>query len=285
MTFYFGSHNKVADGLINAAKEIKEAQGNFMQIFLSIPTTQEALNKEKDNLLAFKKFLIDNDMKVVVHSNYTHNLARSWDKYSWWLTNIEIEIEYAHLIGAIGVVIHFGKALDLSIEEAYNNMYSSLIYIHNKTSMYKDVRIILETSTGQGSEICYKLEDLTHFYRKFIKNHNKELRDRIRLCIDSCHIFSAGYNLKTKTAVRLYVEAFEEMIGLRYIYLIHLNDCKVDVGCQKDRHENIGEGYIGLKGLQYFFKFFRKLNVPIVLETPGDGFKKEIPMLLKSLTT
>lgn len=279
MTFYFGSHNKVSKGLLNAAEDVYNAGGNFIQIFLHIPTSSKALDNMIEEFKEFKNYLLQHNMKVVVHSDYIHNLAKNWDAHSWWLKNIELEIKYAHLIGAIGLVIHFGKQLDLSIQEAYNNMYTSLIYIHNKTKEHKDIKIFLETSTGMGSEICYKLEDLSYFYKKISMNPNKELKDRIKLCVDTCHIFAAGYDLKTKMNVKMYLEAFEELIGIRYISLIHLNDCKVDRGCQKDRHEGIGKGFIGYEGLKHFFDYFRKLNIPIILETPGDHYKTEIRML------
>ena len=161
-------------------------------------------------------------------------------------------------------------------------MYTSLIYIHNKTKKYKDVLILLETSTGQGTELCWRMEDLAYFYKKFSKNENKELKDRIKLCVDTCHIFSAGYNIRTKGDVKRYLEAFEELIGIRYIKLIHLNDCKVSIGAQKDRHDNIDKGYIGFTGLKIFFDYFRNLGIPIVLETPDYGYRKEIKLLKKN---
>lgn len=277
-THYFGAHYTTTD-LIEAAERIKNAGGNLIQIFVSIPgdtKTEEISNKK---LSEFKNYLVKNNMKVVVHSSYIHNIARYWDAYSFWLKNLELEIKYAHMISAIGLVLHFGKQLDLTIEEAFNNMYTSLIYLHNKTIQYKDVPIFLETSTGQGSEVCYRLEELARFYNKFSKNENKAIKERIKLCVDTCHIFAAGYNLKTRKDVKLYLEAFEELIGLRYIKLIHLNDSRVDVGGARDRHDNIGKGYIGIEGLQYFFNYFKKLNIPVVLETPDNGYKTEIKML------
>lgn len=209
-------------------------------------------------------------------------MAREWDNHSWWIKNIQLEMKYADMLGAFGLVLHFGKKLDLSTQEGYNNMYTSIVHIHTQTYKYKHIKIILETSTGQGSEMCYKLEDLAYFYSKFSKSPNKEIRDRVKLCIDTCHIFSAGYDIRTKDNVKLYLETFEEMIGLRHVHLIHLNDCKVELGDQKDRHENIGNGKVGFIGLKQFFKYFRKLNVPIVLETPGFGYMKEINMLMNS---
>lgn len=278
---YFGAHWESRD-LIGSAEKIKKAGGNLIQIFLTLPDQQITQERPKKDLESFKNFLKENDMKVVVHSSYIHNMARNWDQYSWWLKNLELEIKYAHMIGSIGLVLHFGKKLELSTEDAYNNMYTSLLYINSKTIQYKDVVILLETSTGQGTEVCFKIGDLAHFYKKFSKNENKQIKDRFKLCVDTCHIFSAGYNLKTKDDVKTYLENFEELIGIRYIKLIHLNDCKVDVGSQKDRHANIGKGFIGLEGLLYFYKYFEKLGIPIVLETPDSGYKTEIGLLKNS---
>jgi len=281
MQHYFGAHIDTFEDLIKPTEIVKNVGGNLVQIFMTLPGAQKVTKYNTDELLKYKKYLKDNEMKVVIHSSYIHNLARDWDHYSWWIKNLEIEIKYAHLIGAIGIVIHFGKKLELSTEEAYNNMFSSLLYIHNQTLEYKDVSIILETSTGQGTEVCFKIEDLAYFFNKFIKSDNKVIKDRFRICIDTCHIFSAGYDIKTKNGVETYLQQFENLIGLRYVKLIHLNDCKVDVGEHRDRHQNIGDGFIGITGLKHFFKYFKKLGVGIVLETPSDGYLKEIPKLLK----
>jgi deoxyribonuclease-4 len=270
--------------LISVAQEVKKYGGNLIQIYLTNYQQLKTSLKSISELKKFKKFLCRNKMKVVVHSSYLHNIAREWDHRSFWIKNLELEIKYAHYIGAFGVVIHFGKQLELSKETALNNMFSSIVFIHNKTREYNTVNIILETSAGQGTELCHKMEDLSHFYKKFTKGTSpisKELKLRVKLCVDTCHIFSAGYCLRTITNIKLYLEAFEELIGLKNIALIHLNDCKVECGARKDRHQNIGKGYIGIKGLIYFFKYFKKLNVPIVLETPNLGYKNEINMLLK----
>jgi deoxyribonuclease-4 len=279
----FGAHIGT-ENLITNAKIVKEVGGNFVQIFLTPPGHKEIEHKDKE-LQQFKNFLDKNSMRCVVHSSYMHNLARDWDPYSWWIVNLELEIQHAHTVGAIGVVVHFGKKLLLSTEEGYNNMYSSLVYIHNKTKKFSNVKIFLETSTGQGTELCYKIEDLAYFYKKIKKSPLQDLKNRIKLCVDTCHIFSAGYDLRNKTSARLYLETFEELIGLHYIQLIHMNDSKVDLGSQVDRHASIGNGYIGYDGLKYFFDFFKKLGIPMVLETPDATFVKEIPMLLdKSVT-
>lgn len=278
--FYFGTHINSYKNLIDAVEKIKSVGGNLIQIFLSKP--DKSLDMEKDQMLKFKQYLKKNNIMIIIHSSYTHNIASDWDKHSWWIKNLELELFYAHKLGASALVLHLGKYLELSQEEAFNNMYTCLVYIHNRTKEYKNIKILLETSSGQGTEMCYRLEELSRFFKKFSKNDNKELKDRIKLCVDTCHIFAAGYNLKTETDVKLYLEAFNELIGINNIYLIHLNDSVVDVGCRRDRHENIGKGFIGLDGLTYFFNYFKRLKVPIVLETPSAGYIYEIPLLLNS---
>jgi len=265
-----------SDNLISAMKKINLAGGNIIQIFMS---SNPDLSLERINKL--KTFMQDTNMAIVIHSSYTHNLSRDWDKYSWWISNIELEIKYARVIGALGIVIHFGKSLDLSIEEAYNNMYTALIYIHKKTLEYAKVKIFLETPAGQGTEICHRLEDLAYFYKKISLSQVPHLSDRIKLCVDTCHVFAAGYDISTPGKVNEYLKIFDKLVGIGNIQLIHLNDSKMKLGNRKDRHENIGNGYIGIEGLGYFYSIFNNLHVPIVLETPGYGFVVEIKALKK----
>lgn len=280
MTHYFGSHMLLANeslSLITLANNLKKAGGNMMQIFINQPGNIDLTKKPIKELKEFNQFLKNNDMKVVVHGSYRYNFARNWDKNDLSIISLTREIKYASIIGAIGVVIHFGKKLDLTLPEAYNNMFSAVLHIHNQTKEYSDVKILLETSTGQGTEICYTLDSLAYFYKKF---KQPELKKRIQLCIDTCHVFSAGYNLKTPTNVKMFIEAFEELIGFNYVGLIHLNDSKVKLGARVDRHANIGKGYIGKKGLKVFFNYIKKLHIPCVLETPNYGYKTEINLLM-----
>lgn len=234
-------------------------------------------NKKYENINALSKKIYSG--KYVVHASYTINLARNWDEYSIWIHQFINEIISAHKLNAIGIVIHMGKQLELSKEDAYNNMYTSLLYVNQQTQKYKSVKIFLETSTGQGSELCYKLEDFAYFFKKLLRNKNEEINSRFRICLDTCHVFAAGYDLSKEASVLLYLEAFEELIGLRYINLIHLNDSKNEVGSNIDRHENIGDGKIGKDSLLFIAKYFNKLNVPIILETPSLHLYRDLKML------
>lgn len=278
MVFYFGSHVSLSNGLLDAAINVKNAGGNMVQIFLTATGEQKVSKKSEPELLEFCKYLKHNNMKVVIHSSYMINIARTWNDHSWWLKVLQLEIKYAAKINAVGLVVHFGKQLDLTQREGYTNMFTSIMHVLTNTQKYSSVKLLLETTAGQGTEMCHRLEDLAYFYKKITKSSN-DIKNRIGICLDTCHIFAAGYNLKSKKNIMSYLESFDKLIGINNIYLIHLNDSKCDVGCRVDRHENIGKGYIGKKNLQILFDYFKKLNKYIILETPNEGYKKEIKAL------
>ncbi len=282
MTHYFGAHyDSSCPTLIDSAKQIQKAGGNLIQIFLTLPGSKETQKRNMDELIGFKNYLINNDMKVIVHSSYLHNIGRKFDKYSYWIQNIMLEIEYCHIIGANCLVLHFGKQLKLTLEETYNNMYTSLIYIHNHTMQFEDVIIALETSSAQGTEVVTTLNDLVYFYKKFSNNPNQAIRHRIKLCLDTCHIFQAGMNkLENKNDVKEFLKEFDKKIGIQHIKLVHLNNCKFAFNSHRDVHANIYAGTINENALKHFFKFFRKLNVDIVLETANIGHKREFNLLM-----
>lgn len=281
MTHYFGAHfDSSCNSLIESAQKIKSVGGNLIQIFLTCPSTKETQERNIDDLIEFKNFLINNDMKVIVHSSFMHNIGRKWDKYSYWIKNIMLEIEYCHILGALGLVLHLGKKLELSLEETYNNMYTSLLYIHNNTKMYEDVIIALETSSGQGSEVCTTINDLGYFYNKFALNPDISVRHRIKICIDTCHIFQAGFNkFENKNDVKEFLKLWDKKIGINNVKVVHLNNCAYEFGKKRDVHANIFTGYINENALKHFFKFFRKHYIPIILETPNYGYKTEIKIL------
>ena len=178
------------------------------------------------------------------------------------------------------IVVHLGKQLKLSKEEGINNMYTSLLYVYQQTKDI-DIKILLETSTGQGTEIGYKLDDLALIYRKFSKHKNEKIVRRFGICLDTCHIFSAGYNIKNKESREIFFSNFNELIGMNHIKLVHLNDSKVPCEARVDRHENIGDGYIGVKPLLIIAKVFQELNVPLILETPHKKIFNDLKLINK----
>lgn len=267
---YFGIHINI-DKISELLNINPKGKFNLIQIF-------KTKDKTKD-ISVVRDFLIENDIKIVIHASYKINIARSWNEYSWWIDELINEIVYADKVGSNYIVLHFGKHLDLSIADAYNNMYSCLLFVHNRTKELSNVKILLETSAGQGTEMCNKLEDLSHFYKKISLNINLQFRDRIKICIDTCHLFVSGYDLSTEAMVKLFLESFEELIGIHHIKLVHFNDSVNNLGSNIDRHANIGKGYIGFNGLKIVFDYFTKQKINILLETPSININSDIKLL------
>lgn len=251
---------------------ISDIAGIDYAIKLKCSIVQLFIN-DKMNLQEYKKKLNDAKIKCVVHASYTINLSAKWDTYSSHIQQFINEIIMSEKLGAQWIVIHTGKQLDLTKEEALNNMYTALLYVNNKTRNI-NIKILLETPSGQGTELCYTIEDFSHFYKKIHKN--KKIKDKFGICLDTCHIFSAGYDIRTKHNLTLYLDTFEELIGLYNICLVHLNDSVNDLGSRIDRHASIGKGYIGKAGLRRFYKFFTKKHIPCLLETPYELLSSDI---------
>lgn len=252
--------------LIYNADKAKNMGSNIIQLFVHIN------KKYRNHYNLLKDFLVKNNMACVVHISYTINIAKEWNNYSWWINKFIMEIKIAGFIGAIAVIIHIGKDKDYS-SNIIDIMTSTLIYVNNQTNKYKNVKILIETSSGQGNELCYKIDELALLFNKLgnIK--------RFCLCIDTCHIFASGIDIRTKENVNEFIKLFDNLIGIKNIGLIHLNDSKRELGMKVDRHENIGAGFIGKIGLIYIYKLFMKYNVPVILETPSDNYITDLKIL------
>ena len=179
-------------------------------------------------------------------------------------------------IGAIGVVFHVGKHCKRCSElETINNMIEYINKVIDETKTVK-TKFLLETGAGQGSEVAIKIEDF-----KYIYDHIKK-KSRFGFCIDTCHIFAAGYDIKDKP--NLYITQFDKIVGLKKVKLLHLNDSKGKLDSHLDRHQNMLDGNIGDNGLSTFIKRFYALKIPIVLETPRSKTEEDINYIKKCLT-
>jgi deoxyribonuclease-4 len=271
MTNLIGIHiDSTPETLCNEIEKYKDKCG-IIQLFVS---NAKKNNKYYDD---FKERIKKYNIKVSVHISYTINLSKDSTKFTWWIHQMADEIKIAEKIGAFVVVVHIGKQLDLSLDVALNNMYINLIKVASLVENTK-IKILLETSTGQGSEMLFKLEDLAKFYLKL--KQNKLLSNKIGMCLDTCHIFNAGYDISNKKKIKIYLDEFEKLIGINEIKLIHLNDSKNKVNSKLDRHENINYGYIGKDGLIEIAKFFTKLGISIVLETPDAHIEDDLKLII-----
>lgn len=273
---YYGMHISILPNIFTSFDTILSLGCNALQIFVSNPRTGKINSKSIDwyqkNNEQIKDLIKKYDLKLFIHSSYILNFAKPIIKNSWkncyWVNSLLTELKVASLIGALGCVIHVGKRLNMNIDDALDNMYDSISYIISEMAKFKlNSKILLETAAGQGTELLVtdgNIDKIADFYNSF----SVKQKNYIKLCVDTCHIFSAGYDIRKKSQVTKFFNEVKKKIGLKYIYLIHLNDSREDFSCRKDRHENLGKGYIGLEGLRYFVKYAKALNIPVILETP-----------------
>lgn len=267
----YGIHiNSDPNIICNELKKYKNLK--CIQMFININDKYE---KEYEK---FKNIAKQNNQNIIIHLSYTINIAKTWSEYSWWITQCIIEIKKAYKINSKYVVLHLGKSLDIDLNVALNNMYSSLLYIANKIKDI-DIKILLETSSGQGSEMCIKIDEMAKFINKLLKNKNKNISDKFGICVDTCHIFNAGYNLNTLKDVKDYINEFDNKIGIKNIKLIHLNNSKSELNSKIDRHENLEYGKINIQGIKEIIKFAKKLEIPIILETPDIYIDEDIKFI------
>lgn len=290
---YFGAHMSVSsmkyesklDIIKDAFKEISKLGGNCIQIFIASPLERlrvKILDKYSPIATDLKIFIETNKYKLFVHSPYILNLGRKTlsPQDAYWIKSFYYQLQISDKIGACGYIIHVGKHLELNKEDSINYMYISLLYLVNRIIKEKmQIKILLETAAGQGTEMLTSLYELAEFYNRF----NSEQKKHIKICIDTCHIYSAGIDIGSKIKIKNFFKDFNDSIGNDNIGLIHLNDSKTEFNSHKDRHQNLGKGSIGLDNFKCIVQYARKYNIPLILETPNNGYLTEIPWIKKNI--
>ncbi|PHK49748.1 deoxyribonuclease IV [Staphylococcus edaphicus] len=277
-----GSHvsmngKKMLEG--SAEEAYKFGESTFM-IYTGAPQNTrrkpiEELNIEKGHEV-MKAHGLSN---IVVHAPYIINIANTVKPHVFELgvEFLQSEIERTQALGAQDIVLHpgshVGEGTDVGIKKIIEGLNEVLTNDNN-------VRIALETMAGKGSEIGRNFEELAQIIDGV--NHN----ERLSVCFDTCHTHDAGYNIKEDFDGVL--NEFDKIIGIDRIKVVHVNDSKNDIGAHKDRHENIGFGYIGFDALNYVVHHDVFKDIPKILETPYVGedkkdkkppYKLEIEML------
>jgi len=269
------------DDYINFPFDNKLSNINSLQIMF---TKTKVL---KEQILNIKNFIKKNKFKYVyIHASYQINIGANpiiiKDKlYNPGLEILLTEIINAINIGANGIIVHMGKNVKNQFDEdiIYNNMVNFVIQLFNEIkqnklfSKSKNFMILFETPAGQRGEMCYDINKLIEFIKIFEKS---EFYDNIGLCIDTCHIFQAGYNLNDKKQIKKIHLIFDKIKDK--IKVIHLNDSYHPVASHLDRHEQIGNGYIKVDNLIKFILPYK--NLPLILETKPP-YDKQIKKLIK----
>lgn len=283
--FSIGAHIPRGKNLLDTMEIIKNANGNSLQIFASNPRSVNIGEHNKKFLgdpEEIQSFIIENNFKLIIHSPYTINLASSTMinkrhinlEECYWIKIILKELEIAHILGAIGCVVHTGKSTKLPIKDALINMKKGIEYIlENIIKNEWNSKLILETASGQGTELLSNYQDLLNFYNEF----DIKYKEVFKICIDTCHIWAKGYELKDIFDITL------KNNNINDIALIHLNNSKNPKGSHLDRHEIINQGFIHINDIYKFVKNFRSVNkeIIIILETPTPNFKYEFHQIKK----
>jgi deoxyribonuclease IV len=212
--------------------------------------TKEYRNSSLQPLIAHASYLINN-------SSTDNDLAqKSYDALCDELLRCE-------QLGVPQLVLHPGNCSTGTKEICLDQLISSIDKALSTTS----TALALEIMAGQGSAICCSFEELGYVYKKLHLHH----KNKIRICFDTCHAFAAGYDFRTKKTYDALWERFDDLIGIKAIGVIHLNDSKKDLGSRIDRHENIGKGLLGLEPFRFIMNDPLFKTTPKILETPpGD---------------
>lgn len=266
-----GSHVsfKKDDQIVGSIKEALSYSSNTFMFYTGAPQNTNRAKIDDDLVIKGKKMLEENNIdinNIVVHAPYIINLANPL-KRDFGISFLKEEIKRCEKLGVHLLVLHPGSHVGIGSKEGIE----SIIYSLNQIDFDTDVKICLETMAGKGSEVGINFEEI----RKIINGVTD--KSKIRVCLDTCHINDAGYNLENFDKI---LEEFDDKIGLKNLACVHINDSKNTCGSKKDRHENIGLGTIGFDNLLKIIYHEKLDGIPKILETPYVSFpdlKEKLP--------
>lgn len=275
-----GSHvgYKKDSGLVGSVKEALSYKANTFMFYTGAPQNTVRSSIDLNNVKEAYKLMEENNINknnVIVHAPYIINLANGDEsKFNFSCNFLSEELKRVNTFGMQYLVLHPGSHVGLGVDEGISNIVKALNLVLSKDD--SNVMILLETMAGKGSEVGRTFEEL----KRIIDGVSR--KERIGVCLDTCHLNDAGYDLNNFDDV---LDEFDKIIGIDKIKCIHINDSKNALDSHKDRHENIGKGTIGLDTLIKVINNPKLKDVPKILETPYiDGiapYKEEIELIRK----
>lgn len=258
-----GAHCSTAGGLSMAPKRGGELQCSAIQLFTKNSNQWKAPALSLKEIDAFKEAMSENNIKIAfAHTGYLINLATIDPAvHEDSMESMRIELERAEALELPYVVVHPGSRKEAGELVGIIQIVENLKRLMDEFKS-ANVQIVLETTAGQGASIGYDFEHFAEIFSRLGMPQN------IGLCVDTSHIFQAGYDISTKDGYESVVSELDEIVGLKYVRIFHFNDSKTDVGSRSDRHEHIGEGKIGKDVFKWILGDRRFEKVPMVIETP-----------------
>jgi len=270
--FYIGCHLSASKGFLHMAKEATSIGANTFQFFTRNPRGFAAKDIDENDVKAFIEFANEHKFgKILAHAPYTLNPSSADEKVrDLALRIMSDDMERMEYIPGNLYNFHPGSHVG---QGAQKGIELTAGLLNNVLTESQTTTVLLETMSGKGSEIGRSFEEI-----KAIMDNTK-LNNKVGVCLDTCHVYDAGYDIVEKLDEVL--DEFDKIIGLDRLCAIHINDSKNPFESHKDRHEKIGEGYIGLDAMSSIINNPRIKHLPFFLETPNelDGYAQEIEML------
>ena len=266
----FGAHESVAGGLHLAFERIDSVGGESLQIFTRNQRQWKPKPLSSDEIADFLRAQAKYPgMPVASHASYLLNMATdNSELLDKSVAALVMEFERCHQLGIPYVIMHPGShggdGVEAGLERFVAGMDQAL------AAGFEDVTLLIETTAGQGTGLGSSFHELAQ-----IRSTSK-FPGRVGVCVDTCHIFAAGYDLRTPETYAASIDELEQEVGLEWVRFFHLNDSKKELGSRVDRHEHIGKGMIGLEGFRHLVNDPRFAHLPMTLETPkGDDLDED----------
>lgn len=267
-----GPHISIAKGFSKAAQSAVDMGANTFQFFSRNPRGGNAKAFDERDIMKFQEIRKNNNFgPLLAHAPYTMNLAGVKEEvYEFGRKVIKEDIERMDSLGIEFMCFHPGSHVGSGVEVGIDKIASAL---NEAITGKENITVLLETMSGKGSEIGFTFEQIREIIDKV------EHDEKIGVCLDTCHIFSAGYDIVND--LDSVIDKFDKIIGLERLKAVHLNDSMMPFESKKDRHACIGEGEIGLDAIIRFITHPKLKHLPFYLETPleDEGHKREILMI------
>lgn len=260
-----GAHMSISEGLYKAFLRGKEVGCTTIQIFTKNSNQWKAKDLTEEEILKFKETQKETGINpVVVHDSYLINLG-SPEKELLQKSReaFLVELKRCEQLSIPYLVMHPGSHLGAGESEGIKQIAESLNWAMENTKGYQ-TQVLLENTAGQGTNLGYRFEHLAEILEQI------EEKARFGVCLDTCHTLAAGYDIRTEEGYHKTLDAFDQIVGLARIKAFHVNDSKKGLGSRVDRHENIGEGCLGLDVFRCLLHDKRFSKIPKILETPKD---------------
>ncbi|MEA3227664.1 MAG: deoxyribonuclease IV [Campylobacterota bacterium] len=273
---FVGAHCSASGGVFNAVKNAEDIGAKAFALFTKNQRRWDAKPLDTKTIDKFKKALDEAKIlpkHILPHDSYLINLGHPEEEKLEKSRNAFIdELQRCELLGLDRLNFHPGSHLRKIDEDlCLDRIAESINIALDKTT---GVSAVLENTAGQGSNLGWKFEHLAHIIDKV------EDKSRIGVCIDTCHMFTAGYDIRTRETYDKTWSEFDEIVGFKYLMGMHINDSKPDLGSHVDRHHSLGLGKIGLDSFRFLMNDERMDDIPLILETIDDTiWKDEIELL------